>query len=417
MTRIGIGRGAAALVLLLLASVLLAPAARAADPAFAHFLAAVWPEAQRAGVTRATFDALTRDLEPDLTLPDLVIPGQPPRPERGQAEFVSTPAEYLKEATIERLAARGRQLLAEHRATLAAIEKRFGVPPEILLAIWARETAYGGAKLPYDALRTLATQAYVGRRKERFRPEFILAMKMLQDRVATRADMRSSWAGAMGLVQFMPSDFEKYAVDMDGDGRRNVFSSIPDALASAAAQLVGKGWEAGETWAYEVRAPKNLDCTSADPDVTMTVAEWARRGFTPAYGRSFSRKELAAKASLFLPAGIYGPAFLILPNYYVIKSYNFSELSVMFVGHLADRIAAPRPFEAPWQPVVQMKSADLETIQRALTRRKLYSDKIDGKAGMATRLAIGHYQKANGLTLDCWPNKAVLDHLQAHGAR
>jgi lytic murein transglycosylase len=416
MMRIAIRRGAAALVLLL-ASVVLAPAARAADPAFAHFLAAVWPEAQRAGVTRATFDALTHDLEPDLTLPDLVIPGQPPRPERGQAEFVSTPAEYLKEATIERLAARGRQLLAEHRATLAAIEKRFGVPPEILLAIWARETAYGGAKLPYDALRTLATQAYVGRRKERFRPEFILAMKMLQDRVATRADMRSSWAGAMGLVQFMPSDFDKYAVDMDGDGRRNVFSSIPDALASAAAQLVGKGWEAGETWAYEVRAPKNLDCTSADPDVTMTVAEWARRGFTPAYGRSFSRKELAAKASLFLPAGIYGPAFLILPNYYVIKSYNFSDLYVMFVGHLADRIAAPRPFEAPWQPVVQMKSADLETIQRALTRRKLYSDKIDGKAGMATRLAIGQYQKANGLALDCWPNKAVLDHLQAHGAR
>ena len=116
---------------------------------------------------------------------------------------------------------------------------------------------------------------------------------------------------------------------------------------------------------------------------------------------------MAAKASLFLPAGIYGPAFLILPNYYVIKSYNFSDLYVMFVGHLADRIASPRPFEAPWQPVVQMKSTDLEVIQRGLTRRKLYSDKIDGKAGMATRLAIGHYQKANGLKLDCWPNKAV----------
>jgi lytic murein transglycosylase len=405
-----------ALALLLIAACGVQPA-RAADPAFAQFLATVWPEAQRAGVSRATFDALTRDLEPDLTLPDLVIPGKPPRPERGQAEFVSTPAEYLKETTIERLAAKGRQLLAQHRQTLAAIEQRFGVPPEILLAIWARETAYGSAKLPYDALRTLATQAYVGRRKARFRPEFILAMKMLQDRVATRAEMRSSWAGAMGLVQFMPSDFDKYAVDIDGDGRRNVFSSVPDALASAAAQLVGKGWQAGETWAYEVRAPKSLDCTSADPDVTMTVAEWAKHGFTPAYGRSFSRKELAAKASLFLPAGIYGPAFLILPNYYVIKSYNFSDLYVMFVGHLADRIASPRPFEAPWQPVVQMKSTDLEVIQRGLTRRKLYSDKIDGKAGMATRLAIGHYQKANGLKLDCWPNKAVLDHLQAHGAR
>jgi lytic murein transglycosylase len=232
---------ALALALLLIAACGLQPA-RAADPAFAQFFASAWPEAQRAGVSRATFEALTRDLEPDLSLPDLIIPGKPPRPERGQAEFVSTPAEYLKETTIERLAAKGRQLLAQHRQTLAAIEKRTGVPPEVLLAIWARETAYGGAKLPYDALRTLATQAYVGRRKERFRPEFILAMKMLQDRVATRAEMRSSWAGAMGLVQFMPSDFDKYAVDMDGDGRRNVFSSVPDALASAAAQLVGKGW-------------------------------------------------------------------------------------------------------------------------------------------------------------------------------
>lgn len=388
---------------------------KAADAAFAQFLVSLWPDAQRIGVTRATFDAVTRNLEPDFSLPDLIVPGRPPRPERGQAEFVSTPAEYLKEATIERLAVRGRALRQEYAGTLAKIAQRYGVPPEILLAIWARETAYGAAKMPYDAVRTLATQAYAGRRKERFRREFILAMKMLQDRQATAAEMRSSWAGAMGLVQFMPSDFEKYAVDFDGDGRRNIWSSVPDALASAAAQLVGKGWRAGETWAYEVRVPADLDCTGADPDVTMTIGEWRRRGFAPAYGQTLPRDVLAKKASLFLPAGTYGPAFLILPNYYVIKSYNFSDLYVLFVGHLADRIAAPRPFEAPWRPVVQMTSTDLETIQRALTRRKLYDDKIDGKAGMATRLAIGHYQKANGLKLDCWPNKSVLDHLRASG--
>ncbi len=406
-------RGFAAFFLLL--GVLLAGAApgRAADAAFAAWLDALWPEAQRAGVQRATFEAVTRDLAPDYTLPDLIVPGRPERPERGQAEFVSTPAEYLKEATIERLAAQGRKLRQQHARTLAAIEARFGVPPEILLAIWARETAYGAARVPYDAVRTLATQAYIGRRKQRFRPEFVLAMKMLQDGHATRAQMRSSWAGAMGLVQFMPSDFEKYAVDFDGDGRRDIWTSVPDALASAAAQLVGKGWRPGETWAYEVRAPARLDCTQADPDHGAPIGDWLRRGFVPAYGRALPRDVLAKRASLFLPAGTYGPAFLILPNYYVIKSYNFSDLYVLFVGHIADRIAEPRPFEAPWRPVVQMTSADLEAIQRALAKRKLYADKIDGKAGMATRLAIGRYQKASGLPLDCWPNKAVLDRLRA----
>ena len=173
-----------------------------ADAAFAQWLAATWPEAQALGVSRATFDAATRGLEPDLSLPDLAIPGRPQAPQRGQAEFVQTPADYLKEANIARLAAEGAKLRAQYAATLEGIEKRFGVPGPVVLAIWGRETDFGHYKLPHNAIRVLATQAYVGKRKDMFRQEFLLALKMVQEGLAKLPQMRSSWGGAMGLTQF-----------------------------------------------------------------------------------------------------------------------------------------------------------------------------------------------------------------------
>jgi lytic murein transglycosylase len=386
--------------------------ARAADAAFQQWLAALWPDAQKLGVSRATFEAATRNLEPDYSLPDLVIPGRPERPAPGQAEFVQTPAQYLKESSFDRLAAHGRKLAAEHRATLAAIEQKFGVPPSIILAIWARETDYGRYRNSLGVIRVLATQAYAGRRKELFREEFLLALKMVQDGHIKVADAKSSWAGATGLTQFLPSDFNKYAVDFDGDGRRNIWTSVPDALASAAKQLVDKGWQRGKRWAYEVRAPQGADCTIAEPAVVLTVTEWLKRGYAPAYGRKLDRDELAEPASLLMPAGLYGPAFLTPKNYFVIKEYNFSDLYVLFVGHLADRINDSRPFATPWGKVTQLATADLETMQRGLAALGLYQDKIDGKAGMKTRAALGAYQKAKGLTVDCWPSAAVLSHMR-----
>jgi lytic murein transglycosylase len=241
-----------------------APAFAQADPAFRAFLDGLRPEAERIGVSRATFDAVTRDLTPDLKLPDLAIGG---RPTTGapQAEFAQTPAEYLSEKALQNLASRGRRLAEQHRATLAGIERRFGVPGPVVLAIWGRETSYGEAKAPYDVIRVLATQAFVGRRKERFRPEFLAALKLVEDGRLTPERRRSSWAGAMGLVQFLPSDIERYGVDADGDGAVDIWSSVPDALASAANQLLGKGWQPGRRWAYEVRPPAGLDCTLADP--------------------------------------------------------------------------------------------------------------------------------------------------------
>ncbi len=391
--------------------------AAAPDPAFATWLESVWPEAQKLGVSRATFEAATRGLEPDLSLPDLVIPGRPEAPPRGQAEFVLTPADYVKEATIARLAAQGRDLLGKHRATLEAIERQFGVPPAIILAIWGRETAFGGHKLPHNAIRVLATQAYVGRRKEQFRDELLHALKMVEEGHVRLADMRSSWAGAMGLTQFLPSEFYKHGVDFDGDGRIDIFNSVPDALASAAQQLVNKGWQAGRRWAYEVKVPASVDCSTAEPAVTMAIGEWVRRGYAPAHGRKLSRDELAETASLLMPEGAYGPAFLTPKNYYVIKDYNFSDLYVLFVGHLSDRILDPRPFETPWSKTTQLRTADVEAMQRRLTELNFYRDKIDGKAGMLTRAALGAYQKANGLRLDCWPTPAVLEHMKGRAAR
>ncbi len=356
------------------------------------------------------FDAATRNLEPDLSLPDLVIPGRPEKAPPGQAEFVQTPSQYLREPTFDRLAARGRQLSLQYKDTLARIDKEFGVPGNVVLAIWARETDYGGYALPLDAIRTLATQAYTGKRKEFFQNEFLQALKMLQDGVP-RADMRSSWGGALGLTQFLPSEFYKYGVDFDGDGRVDIWHSVPDALASAAKQLAGKGWQAGERWAYEVRAPRTADCSIGVPEIVVPIGDWLKRGFVPAHERQLSAAELALPASLLQPEGSYGPAFLTPKNYYVIKEYNFSDLYVLFVGHLSDRIAGGGAFETPWSKNAQLKTTDVESMQRRLTSLGLYKDKIDGKAGMLTRAALGAYQKKNGLKVDCWPTAAVLDHM------
>jgi lytic murein transglycosylase len=404
-------------VLLCLAAFAMNTPASAADAAFQAWLEALWPDAQAFGISRKTFEAATRGVEPDLSLPDPDVPGRP-APQREQPEFVLRPADYLREPTLAHLAGEGRKLLGEYGATLRAIEQRFGVPPTVVLAIWGRESGFSRSYKPgNNAIRVLATQAYVGRRKDVFRQELLFALKMIEDGEVKPGEMRSSWAGAMGLTQFLPSEFYKYAVDFDGDGRRDIWNSVPDALASAAKQLAEKGWQKGRRWANEVRVPKTVDCTLADPDQKLPIAEWVRRGFAPAFDRKLSADELSQPASLLLPAGIYGPGFLILPNYFVVKDYNFSDLYVLFVGQLSDRIAEGRAFETPWGDVVQLRTAQLEEMQRRLTELGYYADKIDGKAGMKTRLALGAYQKANGLKLDCWPTAAVLDHMRGRTGR
>ncbi|WP_407156021.1 lytic murein transglycosylase [Bradyrhizobium sp. STM 3557] len=394
---------------------LLQPAtpARAADAGFTQFVASLWPEAKEQGVSRATFEAETRALDPDYSLPDLLLPGRPTTGAPSQAEFVQVPADYIKEASIARLASYGARLMQQYRPALDQIEKRFGVPAPVVLAIWGRETDFGRYTLPYDGLRVLATQAYVGRRKDQYRTEFILALKMLSDGVVSRKDLRASWGGAVGLTQFLPSEYYKHGVDIDGDGKVDLWHSVPDALGSAAQQLANKGWQSGLRWAYEVKAPANVDCTTGVPEVTKPIGQWLRAGFVPVRGERLSAAEQAQPASLLQPEGIYGPAFLATKNYFVIKEYNFSDLYVLFVGHLADRMTSPLPFATPWSASKQLRTADVEAMQKGLTRLGLYKDKLDGKAGMQTRAALGTFQKSAGLKVDCWPSQSVLQAINA----
>lgn len=403
------------LLLLAAALSLLAPAGPAfADAGFDRWLAAQWPAAQAMGISRATFARETAGLEPDFSLPDLALPGKPKAPDR-QAEFVQTPAAYVSDKAIATYAARGRKLAAQYRTQLAALERQFGVPGPILLAIWARETSYGGAKLSHDALRVLATQAYVGRRKEEFRAEFLAALKILDEGHVSRAGMKSSWAGAMGLTQFLPTGYLAYGVDLDGDGTANIWSDVPEALAATASLLKEKGWQSGKRWAYEITVPQGFDCTLAEPEVQLPIGEWLKRGVKIADGRRVPASALKDEASIIMPAGPYGPAFLTPANYFVLKSYNFADLYVLYVGHLADRIEDDRPFAHDWGQIALVKTRDLEFMQKVLTREGFYSDKVDGKAGMKTRAALGAYQKANGLAVDCWPDAAVLAHMKRGG--
>ncbi len=383
--------------------------ARGAD-AFHRFLEALWPEAQAMGVSRATFDNALRGVEPDLGLPDLVLPGR--SEVKGQAEFTKTPAQYVSASYLAKLAQQGKALSVQHAQWLAKIESELGVQRQFVLAIWGRETAFGTYRSTYYAIKALATQAYLGRRKDIFRTELLYALKMLEDGVRTRETMNASWAGAMGLAQFMPSEYYSLAYDLDGDGRKDIWTSIPDALGSAANQLRAKGWVPNQTWGYEVRLPKSISCLLEGPDNAKPVREWARLGVTRVAG-DFPPHALDQSAFLLAPAGAYGPMFLALENFLVLKRYNMSDLYALFVGNLGDRIAGGGAFAVAWGNVQQLSAKGIGEIQERLQALGYAIAKIDGKAGMNTRALIGAYQKANGLKLDCWPAQALLGHMRS----
>jgi lytic murein transglycosylase len=401
-----------------LCALLPAPAAVAqSTDAFRQFIETLWPEAEAKGVSRATFDAAFKGVVPDLSIPDLVLPGKTPSDARGQAEFTRTPAEYLNAGQLARLAGQGKALLAKHRDALEKIERELGVPRQVVLAIWGRESAFGTHRSSHYAIQVLATQAWLGRRKEMFRNELIHALKMLEDRVRTRETMTSSWAGAMGLTQFMPSEYYTLAYDLDGDGRKDIWGSVPDALASAANQLRGKGWLPGQTWGFEVRLPAGMSCQLEGPPHARSVSEWVKLGVVRTRNRAFPPEALDQQAFILTPGGAHGPAFLALENFMVIKRYNMSDLYALFVGNLADRIGGGGNFEAPWGAVRQLSARGIEEIQKRLKARGYAISKIDGKAGMNTRALIGAYQQASRLKVDCWPSEALLASLRGSAAR
>ena len=380
---------------------------------FIRFIAALWPKAHALGVSRPVFDAAFEGLTLDWSLPDLDprFTGKPEAPAQRQAEF-QAPARYFDEASIAALAARGRTEAKRWGPVLKRIEKRYGVPGGILLALWARESNYGRAAIPYDAVRTLATLSFIGRRPETFRPELLAALDILQKGHIKRSEMKSSWAGAMGLMQMLPSQALSEAVDFDGDGREDIWGSVPDALASAAKFIADSGWRRGETWGYEITMPPRFDCTLEGIDHGRSIAQWLKMGLVPAAGRTIPVERRKDEAFLILPAARFGPAFLGTRNYYVIKTYNNSDLYVIFIGQLADRIDGKgNGFVTPWGGISTYSRIKVAALQRKfLAEGYNIGDSVDGLIGFRTRIATGLYEKKYGLAVDCWPGPQVFGH-------
>lgn len=394
------------LVACLILQVLCGPAR--ADPAFDRWRAQLWLDAQKRGISQAIFEQAISNVQLDLTLPDLAIPGLPLKE---QAEFVKPPADYLSEQQMSQLAIVGYRQLAKYKDLLRKIEADYGVPGNVVIAIWGRETDYGAERQRHYVIPSLVTLAYLGRRKDMFRNELLIALDLIQ-RGQISMDAVGSWSGAMGHTQFEPSDFIKFAVDGDGDNKIDLTNSIPDALASAAKQLHDYGWQRSKRWAIEVRLPAEVSCVESSPDIKRSLAAWLQLGLLPAGGVGVSIDMMDDPASLILPAGIYGPAFLAFENFQVFRRYNQADVYALFVGHLADLIAGGVAFETPWKKLPPLYNRDVENIQALLRDRGYYFDVIDGRLGPVTRRAIGQFQQTARLNVDCWPSKAVLDNLR-----
>ncbi len=395
---------------LLLLVVPQAATAASTDTAFRRWLEnEFWPAAQAHGIPRSVFRAAFRNVAPDLRLPDLGPPGLPSVPRRQEQREFGAPARYFSERALKSLAAQGRILLQRHDDLLRRIYMTWGVPARIVLAIWARESNYGHARIPYNVFRILGTQAWTGRRKARFRRELLAALRIARDGHLPVSALKSSWAGALGQPQMMPSTYLKWAVDFDGDGRRDIWHSVPDVLASIASHLAGHGWQRDRDWGFEVDVPASVPCFLEGPDRGRVLEEWLAMGIRRIGGRPFPTSERNRKLFLLMPAGRHGPAFLVTRNFYVLKEYNMSDLYALFVGHLGDRIRYRSPaFFRPWKRIGHMLRADIARMQRALEHLGHDVGGADGLPGFRTRRSIGLWQKRHGMQPTCFPTPRLL---------
>lgn len=372
----------------------------------------LWPQASASGVSQQTFEAAFAGIKPNLKLPDLVMPGQKPKtPKRQhQAEFGS-PGSYF--GPIGGVTSGGRSRAGQHARTLASIEKRYGVPGEVALAIWGRESGFGTAKIPNNAFEVLATKAFMSTRKDMFRKEVIAALVMVERGLASPKAMKSSWAGALGQPQFLPTSFLDHAVDLDGDGRPDIWNSVPDTLGSIANYLVNYGWVKGRDWGFEVTVPDSVSCALEGPDRGRKISEWAAMGISRVGGKPFPEHEARAEGFLLMPAGRSGPAFIVTPNFYVLKKYNESDLYALFIGHAADRIAGgDRNFAGRWDKVGGLYRSDVAALQRGLERVGYDVGGADGLPGFKTRRSIGDWQEKNGRAATCFPDRGLVEALR-----
>src|SRR5271168_955972 len=379
-----------------------ADAIRAAAADFDNCIAALWPDAARRGVSRENFRRFTAGLTPDLHIMDLLD---------AQPEFTKSTWDYLDLLVSDERIARGRELLTQYASTFDAVERTYGVDRSIITAIWGVESNYSTLGGDRPVIRSTATLACVGRRRDYFREEFLSALEILQRGDVPPEHLIGSWAGAFGPTQFMPTSFKRYAVDFDGDGHRDVVDSVPDLIASTANNLKMDGWVPGQTWGYEVVLPQNFDYLLADRSKQMTVSQWQALGIARAGDKPFPRA--SDRAFLLLPAGARGPAFLMLQNFRVIMKYNPAEAYGLAIGHLADRLRGGGPFVQSWpRDQRALSMAERFEMQQLLARRGFVIGEPDGLLGPRTRIAVRNFQVATGQVPDGFASSLVLDRLR-----
>jgi len=380
-----------------------AQAIRAAAANFRNCLAGLWPQAERRGVSRALFEANVAGLTPDLRIMDLLD---------AQPEFTKSFWDYLDILVNEDRIQNGRAILAQHRATFDAVEKAYGVDRHFIAVIWGVESNYGTQIGERSVIRSTATLACIGRRQDYFREEFLSALEILA-RGDVKADhLKGSWAGAFGPTQFMPTSFKRYAVDFDGDGRRDVVDSVPDVIASTANNLKKDGWVTGQTWGYEVVVPKGFNFMLADRSRVMSVQEWERVGIRRAGGKAFPRAD--DRAYLLVPAGAQGPGFLMLQNFRVIMKYNPAEAYALAIGHLADRLRGGEPLVQAWPRQERVLTrAERYELQQHLSARGYDVGEPDGRLGGKTRNALRQFQWSVGHVPDGFASAAILERLRS----
>jgi len=375
-----------------------------ADPAaaLAEWEKTIRPRARAAGISAATLDSVFATVEWRQDVIDA---------DRSQNEFTRTIWDYLDRAVSEDRIRLGRAALERHAELLAAIEAETGVDRHILTAIWGLESSYGAVTGDIPVFSALATLAADGRRGVFFSGEFLAALSLVEGGHASPADLRGSWAGAMGHVQFLPSSWAAFAVDHDGDGRRDIWSDDPaDALASAAAFLRGNGWVEGQPWGLEIALPDGFDWQDASYDNWRPVPFWSARGIRAADGGPLPNH---GRAAILLPGGADGAAFLIYHNFTVLESYNSADAYVIALGHLADRMQDGPPIVHGWPRGERALTYDERTeLQRLLTARGFDTRGIDGLVGPRTQAAIRGWQAANGWRADAFPTVSLLEALR-----